>query len=85
MYIATLKKHTILINFQAISTIPMNIQKNKNNWFKWKFQFLPNNIKELSLKLHVLSHYEVSAANSMEDALVKKGVERVTFWVGLII
>lgn len=50
----------------------------------WKFQFLFNEIRELSSNMNVVFYYEVRLANCKADVLVKHGVESPSPWVGVI-
>ena len=50
----------------------------------WKFQFLFNEIRELSSNINVVFLHVLRLANSITDALAKQGVERTSPWEGFI-
>lgn len=53
--------------------------------YPWKFQFMFNEIRDLSSIMNVTFHYEVRSANSMFDALAKQWVQRLSLWLGFVV
>lgn len=53
--------------------------------YPWKFQFVFNEIRDVSSILNVAFHCEVRSANSMLDALAKQWVKRLSPWLGFVI